>query len=116
MFKLCALLVLLVGLCGCSQTVYPAIASDLAQGIKSGTPLSEIEKLLGEPHAPTSAQERSLSETLARMPDAIRKNAERDKSLAWGNDEAFLVVKVNAEGIAWATAWRSGSSRPSVPR
>jgi len=42
-----------------------------------------------------------------KMPAEVRANAERDETLAWGDDSNFLVVKVNDEGGAWVTAWRS---------
>jgi hypothetical protein len=42
-----------------------------------------------------------------KMRAEVRANAERDKTLAWGDDSNFLVVKVNDEGVAWVTAWRS---------
>ena len=76
--------------------------------IKSGTRLDDIKKQLGEPHAPTSKQVQHLDDTISKMPEPMRSNAEKDTSLAWGNDANFLAVKVNEERIAWVTTWRSG--------
>ncbi len=100
-------IVLVVALAvGCAKT-YPAISIDAAKEIKSGTPLAEIESVLGPSHAPTSTQLRQLDGTMSRMPPDIRANAERDRAVAWGDDSSFLVVKVNDKGIAWVTAWHS---------
>ena len=96
-------LTLLVG-CG---TTYPPVSMEAAKTIKSGTPLTEIENLLGPSHAPTSTQLKQLEGVISKMPPQVRANAERDRAVAWGDDNSFLVVKVNDEGIAWVTAWRS---------
>lgn len=90
---------------GCQAKSYaPAPAS--AKEIKSGVALEEIVKQLGEPHAPTSVQTKQIEEVISHMPEPMRTNAKGDKSLAWGNDTAFFVVKVNDKGIAWVTSWR----------
>ena len=91
---------------GCGST-YPPVSIDVAKTVKSGTPLVEIESLLGPSHAPTSIQMKQLEGVMSKMPPQVRANAERDRAVAWGDDSAFLVVKVNDEGIAWVTAWRS---------
>ena len=91
---------------GCGRT-YPPISIDAAKGIKSGTPLAEIETVLGPSHPPTSTQEQQLDGVLSKMPPDVRANAERDRTVAWGDESDFLVVKVNDKGIAWVTAWRS---------
>ncbi len=70
-------------------------------------PLADITSLLGEPHPATSTQAKQLVGVMDKMPAEVRANAERDKTLAWGDDSNFLVVKVNDEGVAWVTAWRS---------
>ena len=90
---------------GCQAQTYAPV-SPVAKEIKSGVLLDEIKKQLGEPHAPTSVQAKQLEETIARMPEPMRSNAQKDKSWAWGNDTAFFVVKVNDEGTAWVTSWR----------
>ena len=101
-------LLVCVGLLGCGSTTYPPIASiEAARAVKSGTPLADITSLLGEPHPATSTQAKQLVGVMDKMPAEVRANAERDKTLAWGNDSNFLVVKVNDEGVAWVTAWRS---------
>ena len=91
---------------GCGTT-YPPVSMDVAKTVKSGTPLAEIESILGPSHAPTSTQLKQLEGVMSKMPPQVRANAERDRAVAWGDDNAFLVVKVNDEGIAWVTAWRS---------
>lgn len=91
---------------GCGQT-YPAISIDAAKEIKSGTPLAEIESLLGQSHTPTSKQLRQLDGVLSKMSPNVRRNAERDRAVAWGDESDFLVVRVNDKGIAWVIAWRS---------
>ena len=107
------LIVLLASLIlGCGQTEYPPVSSDLAREVKTGTPLAEVKKVLGEPHPPTSVQQKRLDQIVSRMREPTRSNAQRDKSLAWGNDNDFLVVKVNDKGIIWVKAWQSGQSPP----
>ena len=96
---------LLLG-CG-SDASYPPIDVEAAKSIKSGTPVAEIESLLGASHPATSTQAKQLQGVMSKMPDNIRANAEADTTIAWGDDSNFLVVKVNNEGIAWVTAWRS---------
>ncbi len=105
--RLFAGLLLVTLVVGCGQTTYPPVSKEAAQAIKSGTPLDEIVEKLGEPHPPTAEQARHLSETITRMPEPMRTNAQKDKSLAWGDEKAFLAVKVNDKGIVWMTAWRS---------
>lgn len=103
--RICSMLLLIaIAFAGCSKTYLPVPAT--AKEIKSGVSLDEIKKLLGEPHSPSSAQAKHLADVIAHMPEQIRANAEKDKSLAWGNDSAFFVAKVNDKGIAWVTAWR----------
>lgn len=95
-------------LLGCGPGVtYPPVDIEAAKGIKSGTPLADIESLLGEAHPATSTQAKQLDGVMGKMPAGVRENAERDTTLAWGDDTNFLVVKVNQEGVAWVTAWRS---------
>jgi hypothetical protein len=94
---------------GCTPKDYPAVDIDAAKAIQSGTPLEEITKSLGEPHPPTARQANHLENVVAKMPEQIRANAKKDKSLAWGNDAQFLVVKVNEKGVAWVTSWSSGN-------
>jgi hypothetical protein len=98
------LLVVCMCLAGCSKSYAPVSTS--AKDIKSGVSLDEIKKQLGEPHAPSAAQAKQLEEVISHMPEPMRTNAQKDKSLAWGNDSAFFVVKVNDKGIAWVTSWR----------
>ncbi len=104
--RYCWIILVAAMLIGCGKT-YPAISIDSAKDIKSGTPLAEIESILGQSHPPTSTQLRQLDGVLSKMPPKVRTNAERDRAVAWGDDNRFLVVKVNDEGIAWVTAWRS---------
>lgn len=92
---------------GCSPAEYPPISMDAVKGIRSGTPLEDVVKILGEPHSPTPVQASHLEEVIAKMPEAVRANAQKDQSHAWGNDRGFLVVKVNDQGIVWVTASRS---------
>lgn len=102
----CSLLLALgVFVIGCQSQTYSPV-SPVAKEIKSGTPLEEIKEQLGEPHAPTSLQARHVNDVVSKMPEPMRSNAQKDKSLAWGNDSAFFIVKVNDRGIAWVTAWR----------
>lgn len=98
------LLILACALMGCSRN-YPPVAAT-AKEIKSGVSLEEIKKQLGEPHSPTAAQAKQLADVISHMPEPMRTNAQKDKSLAWGNDSAYFVVKVNDKGIAWVTSWR----------
>ena len=100
----CAVAVLLG--CGPAPT-FPPVDIDAAKSIASGTPLADIERVLGESHPATSTQAKQLDEVMSRMPPEVRSRAQRDTTLAWGDDTNFLVVKVNAEGVAWVTAWRS---------
>ncbi len=110
MVKQCCSFVLLVAtLLGCGGVEYPSISMEVAKEVKSGTPLEEIKKLLGDPHPPTSSQANYLADTVSKMPEPMRTNATKDKSLAWGNDSDFLVAKVNDQDVVWVTAWRSGS-------
>jgi len=100
----CAVAVLL----GCGPApIFPPVDIDAAKSIASGTPLADIERVLGESHPATSTQAKQLDEVMSRMPPEVRSRAQRDTTLAWGDDTNFLVVKVNAEGVAWVTAWRS---------
>lgn len=94
---------------GCGPRAYPPISPEAAQTVKSGAALDEIVQSLGEPHAPTSKQARHISDVVAKMPEPMRTNAQKDKSLAWGDDKAFLVVKVNDKGTVWVTAWSSSN-------
>lgn len=106
------ILLLCLFLTGCSPT-YAPIDSDKASKFKSGVSLAEIEAELGAHHAATSKQENALSGTIDRMPDRIKANAVADRTVAWGNDEAFLVGKVNDEGVVWVLSWRQGGERPA---
>ena len=67
---------------GCGAE-YPTTAADAGKGITSGTPLAEIEAVLGEPHPPTPTQAKQIEGVMAKMPPAVWGNAGRDKSLAW---------------------------------
>lgn len=107
-FVLAACLCSMIG--GCASTDHAPISMDAARTIKSGTPLADIAKILGEPHAPTALQAAHLQDVVLKMPGPMQTNAAKDQSLAWGNDSGFLAVKVNDEGIAWVTALRSGGS------
>jgi len=99
------LLMLLLVVVGCQAKSYPPVLA-AAKEIKSGVSLDDIKKQLGEPHSPTSAQAKQLADVISNMPEPMRTNAQKDKSLAWGNDSAFFVAKVNDKGIAWVTSWR----------
>lgn len=99
------LLMLAMVVLGCQTKNYPPV-SPAAKDFRSGVSLDEIKKQLGEPHTPTAAQAQVLADSIAKMPEPMRSNAQKDKSLAWGNDSAFFVVKVNDQGVAWVTAWR----------
>ena len=90
---------------GCQAKDFPPV-STTAKEFKSGVALDEITKKLGKPHAPTSTQAKQLTDIISKMPESMRSNAQKDQSLAWGNDSAFFVVKVNDKGIAWITGWR----------
>ena len=90
---------------GCAREYIP-ISAAVAKEIKSGVPLDDIKKQLGEPHTPTAAQLAHIANVVKNMPEPMKSNAEKDRSLAWGNDSTFLVVKVNEKNIAWVTAWR----------
>jgi hypothetical protein len=103
--RICSILALSLTVMGCQVKNYPPVSS-AAKEFKSGVSLDEITKKLGEPHAPTSAQAKQLADMIANMPEPMRSNAQKDQSLAWGNDSAFFVVKVNDKGIAWVTTWR----------
>lgn len=92
---------------GCGAKTYPPVSREAAQAVKSGTPLEEVVKTLGEPHAPTSTQASHLNEIVSKMPEPMRGNAQKDKSLAWGDETSFLAVKVNDKGVVWVTTWRS---------
>lgn len=106
-------LLLLLLIVGCSGNDYSPVDVEFAKSVKSGTPIAEIKAALGEPHPPTSLQQKRLDELVARMREPIRSNARQDQPLAWGNDSAFLAVIVNDQGIAWAVSWKSGSPRGS---
>ena len=93
--------------CSAAEVNYPPISIEAAKAIKSGTALVDIEAALGEAHPATATQEQQLEGVLAKMPPEVRANAERDRSLAWGDNSEFLVVKVNDAGVAWVTSWRS---------
>jgi hypothetical protein len=107
MFKryLSIVLILLLAPVGCQTQSYPPVSS-AAKEIKSGVSLDEIKKQLGEPHTPTAVQAKQIADSISNMPEPMRTNAQKDKSLAWGNDSAFFIVKVNDKGIAWVTSWR----------
>jgi hypothetical protein len=106
--KLCGMVLIAATVgCGGADLNFPPISIEAAKLIKSGTPLAEIEATLGPSHPATAVQEQHLEGVLSKMPPEIRANAERDRSLAWGDNTEFLVVKVNDVGIAWVTAWRS---------
>jgi hypothetical protein len=108
-----AVLYLLAVLAGCAKVdEYDAVDRELAASIKPSSLLADAEKSLGQPHAPSPAQTKSLAETLQRMPAQIRQNAEADRTLAWGNDHDFLVVKVNEQGTIWVVTTRFGGSPP----
>ena len=107
--RILAGLLLVTLVIGCGPRSYSPISPEAAQAVKSGTPLEEITQTLGEPHAPTSKQTRHLSDIITKMPEPMRTNAQKDKSLAWGDDKAFLVVKVNDKGTVWVTAWSSSN-------
>jgi len=91
----------------CRTSDASSVRNARGQAVKSGTPLADIISLLGEPHPATSTQAKQLEGVMDKMPAEVRANAERDETLAWGDDSNFLVVKVNDEGVAWVTAWRS---------
>lgn len=92
---------------GCSAKTYPPVSMDAAKAVKSGTPLDEVVKSLGEPHPPTAKQAAQLNEMISKMPEPMRTNGQNDKSLAWGDDKGFLAVKVNDKGAVWITTWAS---------
>lgn len=101
---------------GCGRTEYPPVSVDLARAVQSGTPLVEVEKVLGEPHPPTAVQEKRLEKIVSKMREPTRSNAQQDESLAWGNDNDFLAVKVNDKGIMWVKVGQSGQPPPPRPR
>ncbi|MGV3484699.1 MAG: hypothetical protein ACO1RT_09805 [Planctomycetaceae bacterium] len=104
---LTAVISLVAAIGGCGPAEYPEVSMDAARQVKSGMPLQDVVSTLGEPHPPTARQAQQLDEVVSKMPDAIRANAQKDESLAWGNDNGFLAVKVNDKGIVWVTAWHS---------
>ena len=107
---------LLAVLGGCAKVEqYDAVDRELAASIKPSSLLADAEISLGQPHSPSQAQIKSLSETLQRMPAQIRQNAEADRTLAWGNDHDFLVVKVNEQGTIWVVTTRFGGPPPTLP-
>ena len=108
-------LVLFLALGGCGKSQPVPFSIEDAKTIKSGSPLSEINALLGEPHEPTSIQSNAIDSTIERMPPPMQANANNDRRLAWGTDDAFLVAVVNAQDVAWIVSWRAGSPPPSMP-
>lgn len=98
---------------GCTAgSVLPPVDRTLAESIETGSQLADAESVLGPAHAPSSAQKKQIAGVLSRMREQTRQDAERDKTLAWGNDEASLVVKVNAEGVIWVVSKHFGGARP----
>lgn len=108
-------LVLFLALLGCGKPQATPISIDDAKAIKSGSSLSDVNAVLGEPHEPTSIQMNAIESTIARMPPAMKANADKDRRLAWGNDDAFLVAVVNDQDVAWVVSWQSGSPPPTMP-
>ena len=103
--RFCSILLALSVVVGCQGKNYAPVSS-AAKEFKPGVSLDDIKKQLGEPHSPSAEQSKHLTDTISHMPEQMRTNAQKDKSLAWGNDSAFFVVKVNDKGIAWVTGWR----------
>jgi hypothetical protein len=108
-------IVLLVFLVGCGQSQPTAISIEDAKTIKSGSSLSEVNAVLGEPHEPTSIQSNAIDSTIARMPPPMQANANNDRRFAWGTDDAFLVAVVNDQDVAWIVSWQAGSPPPTMP-
>ncbi|MEM7476376.1 MAG: hypothetical protein AAF483_15390 [Planctomycetota bacterium] len=103
------LLTLTCILVGCGDSREP-VDIPSAKSIKAGTKLIDTEAKLGSAGRPSSKQLEALQKTINRMPEKVRDNAEADKKLAWGNDQTFLAVVVNEEGVIWASAFRSGNA------
>lgn len=100
-------------LVGCQEKQYDAVDRALAEKVRAPAQLADVERELGPAHEPTRAQVACMQERVVKMPDQMRKNAEADKTLAWGNDRGFLVVKVNPEGNIWVTSYQFGGPRPA---
>lgn len=98
---------ILIG-CGAKEEPkeYPPISMEAAREFQAGAEVEAITAELGEPHPPTPAQASHMATMIRKMPSDMQKNAEKAKTLAWGNDEKFLVVKVGDDGVAWVTSCR----------
>lgn len=92
-------IVLLLVLVGSGQAQPTPISIEDAKAIKSGSSLSEVNAVLGEPHEPTS----------------IQANAKNDRRFDWGTDDSFFVAVVNEQDVAWVVSWHAGSTPPTMP-
>ena len=108
-------IVLLLVLVGCGQSQPTPISIEDAKAIKSGSSLSEVNAVLGEPHEPTSIQANAIESTISRMPAPMQANAKSDRRFAWGTDDAFFVAVVNQQDVAWVVSWHAGSPPPTMP-
>lgn len=108
-----AALLLAVVLLGCQDKQYDPIDRALAEKFQAPALLGDVERELGPGHEPTQAQMDCIQEVVQRMPERMRRDAEADRTLAWGNDLGFLVVKVNSKGTIWVASNRFGGPRPA---
>lgn len=106
-------LLLAVALLGCQAKPYDPVDRAVVEKFRAPVPLIDVESELGPAHEPSRAQMECIQETVQRMPERMRSDAEADQTLAWGNDRGFLVVKVNSKGMIWVASNRFGGPRPA---
>lgn len=97
-----------IALFGCNRPPQqPRVDSQIAAQIKSGMTLAEIEAILGPAREATRGEIKRLHDMAEQMPEAVRKNALADRSIAWGNEQGWVAGKVNADDVVWVIAWES---------
>lgn len=106
-------ILLAVALVGCQGEQYDPVDRAIAEKVQAPALLVDVERELGPAHEPTRAQMECIQEVVQRMPERSRRDAEADRTLAWGNDRGFLVVKVNSKGTVWVASSRFGGPRPA---
>ncbi len=101
-----ALFAIVTLIVGCQPaTTAPALTRSQLENIKAPMNLAELERKFGPHHSATSKQTEALMATINHMPEEIRKNAMSDKTVAWGNDDGFLVGKANDAGTVWVISY-----------
>ncbi len=99
--------------CGSEADLGPPIRREDAERIKSGMSLTEIEAILGPSRTATSVERKRLDEIAEKMPARARDSLTGNETdLGWGNSNASLAARFNAEQRSFIVSWHVGDGPP----